>query len=56
LVLRPAALKKFQKLSQQSLAASGMATKLELVRKAGPLEFLNGIDTDLAELCIGPAN
>jgi hypothetical protein len=53
---KSAALKKFQKLSQQSLAASGMATKLELVRKAGPLEFLNGIDTDLAELCIGPAN
>jgi hypothetical protein len=48
------ALKKFQKLSQQSLVASGAATKLELVRKTGPLEFLNGIETDLAEICIGP--
>jgi hypothetical protein len=52
---KSAALKKFQKLSQQSIVASGAATKLELVRKTGPLEFLNGIEADLAELCIGPA-
>src|SRR5262249_26254429 len=50
-----AALKKFQKLSGQSLAASSAATKLERARKTGPLEFLDGIDADLAELCIGPA-
>jgi len=31
------------------------ATKLELVRRTGPVEFLDGIEADLAELCIGPA-
>ena len=51
---KSAALTRFAKLSQQSLAASGAATKLEQVAKTGPLEFLNGIEADLAELCIGP--
>ncbi|MBR1123276.1 hypothetical protein JQ628_17245 [Bradyrhizobium lablabi] len=52
---KSAALTKFVKLSEQSAAASGAAAKLEQMAKTGPLEFLNGIDADLAELCIGPA-
>lgn len=48
------ALRRYIKLSEQSNAATGEATKLEQVRKNGPLEFLDGIDADLAELCIGP--
>jgi hypothetical protein len=48
------ALKKFNDLSQQSLVASGAATKLEDLAKAGPGVFLDGVESDLAELCIGP--
>lgn len=51
---KSAALKKFEKLSQQSLVASGEAARREQVKKTGPLEFFDGIDADLAELCIGP--
>ena len=48
------ALKKYLKLSQQSLAASVAATKKEEARKAGPSAFFGGVEADLAELCIGP--
>lgn len=51
---KSAALTKFVKLSEQSVVASGAAAKLERMAKTGPLEFLDGLDADLAELCIGP--
>jgi len=48
------ALKKYLKLSQQSIAASVAAMKKEDARKAGPSAFFGGVEADLAELCIGP--
>jgi hypothetical protein len=47
------ALKKYLKLSQQSLVASTAATKMEDALKIGPDTFLAGMEADLAELCIG---
>jgi len=47
------ALKKYLKLSQQSLAASAAATKKDDALKIGPHTFFGGVETDLAELCIG---
>ena len=46
-------LKKYLKLSQQSLAASAAATKKDDALKIGPHTFFGGVETDLAELCIG---
>ena len=50
---KSAALQKYIKLSEQSLAATGAATKLEQMGKVGATEFFAGIEADLAELCIG---
>jgi len=47
------ALKKYLKLSQQSLAARAAATKMDDALKIGPHTFFGGVETDLAELCIG---
>jgi hypothetical protein len=47
------ALKKYLKLAQQSVAANGAAMKKEEASKAGPGAFFGGVETDLAELCIG---
>jgi hypothetical protein len=47
------ALKRFTELSQQSLAASAAATKMEDLTKAGSDVFIGGVEADLAELCIG---
>jgi hypothetical protein len=47
------ALKKYLELSRQSLVASTAATKMEDALKIGPDTFLGGMETDLAELCIG---
>jgi hypothetical protein len=48
------ALKKFLKLSQQSLIASTAATNTDDLAKASPSAFFGGVEADLAELCIGP--
>lgn len=47
------ALQKYLKLSQQSLVASTVATKMEDALKIGPDTFLGGLEAGLAELCIG---
>jgi hypothetical protein len=46
-------LKKYLELSQQSLVASTLATKMEDALKMGPDTFVGGMEADLAELCIG---
>ena len=46
-------LKKYLDLSQQSLVASTLATKIEDALKLGPDTFVGGMEADLAELCIG---
>jgi hypothetical protein len=46
-------LKKYLELSQQSLVASTLATKIEDALKLGPDTFVGGMEADLAELCIG---
>ena len=48
------ALRKYLKLSQQSVAATVAAMKKEETSKAGPSAFFGGVEADLAELCIGP--
>ena len=46
------ALQKYLMLSQQSLVASTAATKMEDALKITPDTFLDGLEADLAELCI----
>jgi hypothetical protein len=46
-------LKKYLELSQQSLVASTLATKIEDALELGPDTFVGGMEADLAELCIG---
>jgi hypothetical protein len=50
---KSAALKRFLDLSDQATAAMNASIDKEQARKTMPHNFLKGIETDLAELCIG---
>jgi hypothetical protein len=50
---KSAQIKRFLALSQQSAAAMQAATNKEQMLRIGPTTFYRGVETDLAELCIG---
>lgn len=51
---KSAALERFLDLSDQAIAAMKASIDKEQAKKTMPHTFLNGIEADLAELCIGP--